>query len=196
MGILIALLVLIFLIILFLSIPFNLLFYLHIQEDFVFQMKLRWFFGLAHFNIAPGKKEPDTKIKKKKQQKPISFDLILKVIGTKGLPRQFIRLIKDVFHSIRIKRLSFDLKIGLEDPTDNAYIYACAVPVSYLLRRTPYRINIQPVFENELVFDCLADCNLKVFPITLVGCFLKNFLSAPLLKASWMLIKDRWTVKK
>jgi len=145
-------------------------------------VRIGWLFGLIGY--LPGKqiKKSEEKAKKPKppkNKKKFKLETIFKVLKVRGLFKQIGKLIKGLFRSFEVKHLSGRLTLGLEDPSDQGYVFAITIPINYLLSLTRYRIQIEPVFEAQYVFEYSADGQIKLYPIKTVGVLLAFIFSLP-----------------
>ena len=200
MWALIAVISFLILIIIILSLPVDFIFNFNTQKSPQLRIYLKAFYGLFHVNLLKRreKRSPKQQEKKSIRKSGKEFDpnVIIQIISIEGLFRQATCLIKDLLHSIKIRTVVLDLKIGLEDPVDNGYLFACVTPVNYLLSRTRHNINIQTLFENELIFYCNMYASIRLFPILIVGSSLRFLFSRPAFGIIKIFTGGRWRRKR
>jgi hypothetical protein len=200
LWVVIALISLIFLLLIVLCIPLDILFSLNTGRNQWFKIHLYWFFGLLGIDLRKKTDRPDTKSgepsEKKKKPDKFDYNTFIRIIRIRNIFPQVYHLIKGLIRSIQIKIFSMSLRIGLEDPVDNGYFFACIAPFQYLLSRDYKDIEIQPVFENELVFDGDMTIRIRAFPILITGNLLGFIFSPPGLKAIGILWNRKWRRKK
>ena len=186
--------------ILLLSIPFDLVFRMEFYEKRKFELRWAWFFGRLSRDIKPGKR----KLEKRKTEKPRArrkFGLIrtLQRIRTasgylqiKGLIAQSIRFMKRVFRHIRIKELEAELNVGLDDPSENFYLFAITEPFNRLVNNIqPYPVSIHTSFVGP-VFEGYAHGSVRVYPIRLVLPVAQFIFSPPVFRLIRKLVAARW----
>jgi hypothetical protein len=196
----IALISLFFLLLIVLCIPLDILFNLNTGRNQWFKIHLYWCFGLLRIDLRKKTDRADVKpgklTEKQKAHDEFDYNTIIRIIRIRKIFPQAYCLVKGLIRSIQIKTFSMSLKIGLEDPVDNGYFFACIAPFRYLLSRKYKDIDIQPVFENELVFDGDITFRIRVFPILIIGNLLGFIFSPPGLKAIGVLWNRKWRRKR
>lgn len=184
------------LLIIILCIPVDILFSLNTRRNQWFEIYLNWWFGLVRINLRRETGRSAVKrqelTEKKKSPDIVDYNTIIRIIRIKNIFRRVYQLIRDLIHTVKIKIFNLDMRIGLEDPVDNGYLFACITPLNYLLSGKYHNINIQPVFENELVFDSNVTVYVRTFPILIVGSVLGFIFSRPVLEAIGILWNRRW----
>ena len=200
MWVVIVLISLFFLLLIVLCIPLDILFSLNTGRNQWFNIRLFWCFGLVRTDLRKKTDRPDVEPRKlsekKKTQDTFDYNTFIRIIRISNLFPQAYQLIKGLIRSIQIKILRMSLKIGLEDPVDNGYLFACIAPFQYLLNRNYKDITIQPVFENELVFDGDMTLRVRAFPVLIAGNLLGFIFSPPGLKVIGISWNRRWRRKK
>jgi hypothetical protein len=199
LWVVIALISLFLLLLIVLCIPLDILFSLNTGRNQWFNIYLYWCFGLVRTDLRKKTERPDTGQARlsEKKKKPDTFDYntFIRIIRIRNLFPQVYRLIKGLIRSIQIKFFNMSLKIGLEDPVDNGYFFACIAPFQYLLSGKHKDIDVQPVFENELVFDGDMTIRIRAFPILIAGNLLGFIFSPPGLKLIGILWNRKWRRK-
>jgi hypothetical protein len=191
----IALISLFFLLLIVLCIPLDIRCNLNTRRNQWFKIHLYWFFGLLRIDLR--KKTDRTDIKpgelSEKKKAPVTFDYntIIRIIRVRNIFPQAYHLIKGLIRSIKIRIFKMSLRIGLEDPVDNGYLFACITPLQYLLSRNYKDIDIQPVFENELIFDGDMTIRIRAFPVLITGNLLGFIFSPPGLRVIGILWNRR-----
>ena len=178
MWVIVALASLAVILILVLSVPFDIAFQVSVPGRPRFRMKLLWLFGLVSKEITQKKKpeekkkvvEEEPKHKKGKRR----IGVIIGVLRTKGLLRQLRVLIGDIFRRLKIKDLAADFRIGLGSPADTGLLFALIGPTTFWLSSSfPLQIRVQPSFYGEAVFEGYLQGVLRLWPITLFGSLLR-----------------------
>jgi hypothetical protein len=196
----IAFISLFFLLLIVLCIPLDIRFSLNTGRNQWFKIHLYWFFGLVRTDLRKKIDRPDAEpgelSEKKNSPDKFDYNTIIRIIRVRNIFPQAYHLIKGLIRSIQIKIFSMYLRIGLEDPVDNGYLFACIAPFQYLLSRNYKDIDIQPAFENELVFDGNMTIRIRTFPILIAGNLLAFMFSPPGLKVIGILWNRRWRRKR
>jgi len=166
------------------------------------RLKLRmvWLFGLI--SKEPGQKKRPEKEKarvKKKPEKKRGLDLktTLRLLQTRGLLRQFLILIRDLFTQLRLREVVVNLRLGLGNPADTGLLFAVigsATPLLNLPSR--YQLNVIPSFHDEAVLEGYLHGVLRLRPIGLVGALIRFVFSPATLRALKTLAAGKWKRKK
>ncbi len=195
MWVIIALFSLILLVILVLCIPLDLIFQVNTSESPTFRIRLLWFLGLIDRDLKKPKKKADKKEKparvRQKSRRRISASTIYQILRTRGLFTQLRRLVVSIFRSLKIKELSANIKLGLENPADTAFLFALIGPANFLLSMLPYKINVWPSFDGDLPLEAYLHGAIRVWPILVILASLRFVFSIPALKVSRTLIMKR-----
>ena len=196
MWVVIALISLFVLLIIVLCIPVDILLSVNTKRNRWLDIYLLWWFNLVRINLRRQSDRHDVKPQEPsvKQKKPdiLDYHTIIRIIRVRNIFPRVYYLIRDLIRSFKIKILNMDIRIGLEDPVDNGYLFACIAPFNYLLRRTGEDINIQPVFENELIFDGHIIVRVRTFPVLIIGNALGFLFSLPGLEVISIIWNRRW----
>ena len=145
-----------------LAMPVDLRFNLNKDETFDYQAKLCLLFGLVTIDMTSMEKRAKKKeLPKKKKSKRVHFKSL---VGSTRLIKRFIRLIRDLLHSFRIKELDMHCRFGLGDPADTGMLLGVLQPL--LLTRK--NITLEADFE-EAVFEGYCKAEIRVFPIQIIG---------------------------
>jgi hypothetical protein len=192
----IALISLLAVIVIVLSLPVDILFSLNTQRSQWINLNINWCFGLVRINLRKVKGRQTVKCQKHKSPSKFGYDTIVRIIRIRGIFRQVFNLVRNLICSFEIRTLDCELRIGLEDPVDNGYLFAGIIPINHLLNRTSHNINIQAAFENELIFDCNALARIRTFPLVIVGSVLGFLFSRPVFKAIRIMADARWRKRR
>jgi hypothetical protein len=191
----IALAVLILFIIMVLCIPLDFIFAANINESPSYRMRLLWCFGLVSRDLkkTTGKATNGKgNVKVRVNRRRISVHTIIQILKTEGLFPQLWRLIADVYRSLKIKCLVINLKLGMENPADTAFIFALAGPVNYILNTLPYDIKIQPIFDGDFFLDANIRSITRLWPILIILALLKFIFSLSMIRIAMTLVMTRW----
>jgi hypothetical protein len=180
-------------VILLLCIPIDLTFSFSSTETPKLRASIVWFWIIkCGLRRKRQEREKASTSKARKTGRIGNLDLFVEIAATKGLLKQLFLFARRIFKSIKISKFTADFEIGLDDPIDNAWLFAFAGPINYLLRFTKHRINIRPVFSADYYFSGDSDGSLRIFPITIVGHSLRLVFSNPGRVLIWNLTKKRW----
>ena len=183
MWVVVALASLVVLIILILCVPIDMSFHMEVYGRPKFKMRLVWLFGLVHKELGRKKREPDeneevTKGRPKRTKWRIKARTILQIIKTKDLLRHLWSLLRDIISRIRIKDISVNFRIGLDDPADTGILFATIGAANSLINSYGYhQIEVVPSFEDEVVFEGNLRGTLSLIPIQLIPPFMRFVFS-------------------
>ena len=198
MWVIIALAGLFALVVLVLSIPLNLAFRLDVYGRPKFSLRLVWLFGLVSREIGRKKKAKPKKAKPKKaKEKKGGARKALKILRTKGLLRQLKILVTDVLSRLKIRDLSIDFRVGLDNPADTGLLFATIGPSLIFLSPSVRRsISIKPSFEVEAVLEGYAQAAVRLRPIRLLVPLLRFVFSLAFLRVIKTVVLAKWKRKK
>lgn len=207
MWVIIVLVGLLLLIILVLSVPIDFGLNIHIHGKPRFSFRITWLFGLIGREFGKEKKEPEIErepvpqekqLKKKGRRRGIHPDnrSILSILRTKGLLKQFVRLLKGIVRCLTFRDVKVDLNIGLTNPADTGQLFAMAAPVSLFLHSyIQHEINILPSFTGPGIYGTVYGA-ARIQPIRLAMPVAMFVFSRPILKAAKILVTAKWTRRK
>ena len=189
------------LIILVLCVPLDVAFNLDMSGKPEFKLRLVWLFGLISKELSRENKKPEAKRKitkeKRKEKRRIWFRTTLRILRTKGLPRQLKDLVKDILGQLKIRELGVNLKLGLDNPADMGLLFALIGATTPFLRLpSQYQIRVQPSFYGEAVFEGYLQGVLRLWPITLFGSLLRFVFSLAAFRVVKILVLSKWKTKK
>lgn len=195
MWIIITLLSIIAVLILILCVPLELAFQVNIPGKPRIRFKLLWLFGLVGREKPEEKAAPEKpKLKKKKRRR---FKDIFVLLRTKGLLKQCQVFIRDLLRCFKIRDLNADIRVGLGSPDDTGQLFAFVGPsVVWLSSTLPFRVNVQPAFEDEATFEGHARGKVKLRPIQLFIPISRFLFSPATLRLLKNFITSRWKRKK
>jgi len=182
------------LVIILLSVPVDLVVKVATPEKTKVKLGLRWLFGLVNWEIKPKKKRArkaeisGTKPRKKGGQ----GRTFLTLLGTRGLARQFLKLLQTILHHLDIRGFKVDLHLGLGDPASTGMLFAIIGPP--LTHLAPSSVKLTPSFE-EAVFRGEMSGHLRLIPGHLVIDVLGFVFSRPTFRGIKKLIKNKWKRK-
>lgn len=165
-----------------------------------FRARLEWLFGLLSKELGRAKKKPEEKKvvtgEKRKKKRRMGFGTILKILRTKGLPRQIKNLVRDVLGQLKIRELAVNLRLGLDNPADTGFLFALIGATTPFLRLpSQYQITVQPSFD-KAVFEGFSYGHVRLRPIKLVGPFIRFVFSLAALRVVKILVLSKWRGKK
>ena len=200
MWIIIVLLSVITVLILILCVPLEIVFNVNVPGKPRIRFKLLWLFGLVGREMV-GREKPEEKaapekpkLKKKKKRR---FKDIFVLMRTKGLLKQFQIFVRDLLRCLKIRDLNADIRVGLGSPDDTGQLFAfVGPPVFWLSSTLPFRVNMQPAFEDEATFEGHARGKVKLRPIQLFIPISRFLFSPATLRLLKNFIASRWKRKK
>ena len=193
MWVIIALAGLFALVVLVLSIPIDLAFRLDVYGRPKFSLRLVWLFGLVSKELKRGKKKPS----KRKPRKRRGGRGIFRILRTKGLLRQLKALVMDILGCLKIRDLSIDFRVGLDNPADTGLLFATIGPSLIFLSPSVRRsISIKPSFEVEAVLEGYAQAAVRLRPIRLLVPLLRFVFSLAFLRVIKTVVLAKWKRKK
>ena len=187
------------LIVLILCIPLDLTLLIDIHGRPKVRTRLVWLFGLVSKEIRRGEKKPrdksrEARDKRKPGKKKGNVKTIFQILRTKGLLKQFKRLLKDIISRFKVRELRVNLRIGLDNPADTGLLFAIVGPITSLLK-SPQHISLQPAFD-EAVFEGDLSGAVRLQPIQLVVPLLRFILSLSTIRVIKTLVLIKWKRKK
>ena len=164
------------------------------------RLRFSWFFGLVSRDMPGAREKPVAKKKTEKAKEKRRWrDIrtIFKLLRTKGLLRNFIKLVKGIFSCFRFRDMVTDFRIGLGDPANTGLLFAVLGPACVVIGSSRFsRINIQPAFDDSVVLDGYSHGTARLHPIRLVPPLLKFTFSTPTARVAWRLLAEKWKRKK
>lgn len=190
----------ILLIILVLSVPFDLKLQLEVYGKTSFSLKASWFFGLFSRDLK-ARKEKAPRKGREEDRKKRRFEVgkAIKTVRTtsaylrvKGLPSHLIRFMKRVFRRIKIRRLEAEFRAGLDDPSETFYIFALTQSFNQVFNRSlPYPVYLYPSFIGP-VFEGYLKAEIRLYPVLLVPPLFQLIFSLTALRVLKILVVSRW----
>ena len=134
--------------------------------------------------------------KPKRKRRRISAKAVFDILRTKGLLKQFMRLLKDIFGCFKIGNLAVNFRVGLDNPADTGLLFAIIGPAAHFMNSyLPRKISLQPSFE-EAVFKGYSYGMLRLQPIKLIPPFTRFVFSLATVRVLKKLVLSRWKRKK
>ena len=162
-----------------------------------YSLIVSWLFGIVTKDL--GNRRPKqikkTKISREKKRLPLRFDIdfVSQIMNAGGLINRFKDLISGIYRQLKIKEITGDLVIGLEDPVSTGMLFAVIGPANALLNLHPrYNVSIRPFFDDENILEGNLYGNVKVRPIRLVGPAIKLAASKEVRRIGKDYIKKKW----
>lgn len=147
--------------------------------------QVRWLFGLVRlrlpFKAKAGKKnqvgKPKRRRHRKRRQSPLA------VLSVEGIVTHVLIFVRRLLRAVRIRRLTVEAHLGLDDPADTGRLWAVVGPVGGMLASTgPAALNLQPDFDGE-VLTVNSEGRIQLVPLQLVALAVIFFLSPKTLRA-------------
>lgn len=179
---------LLLLLVVLLAIPIELKFDLrHWEGERKSSVALVWLFGVVRLPLdskSRPKPEQHRKVEKAKEgRKRAGSGRVLSMLQTEGFPGRVLQLARDLLRRIRIRDLSLDARLGLDDPADTGRLWDVVGPLAAILPSSRVmQISIQPDFAAE-VFECQGRGHVSVIPIQVLVLLLAFALSPVTLRA-------------
>ena len=187
--------------VLVLSVPFEMAFQVSVPGRPRFRMKLLWLFGLVSKEITRKKKPEEKKKVVEKEPKPKEgkrkIGVIIGILRTKGLLKQLKVFLSDILGSLKIRDLLADFRVGLGNPADTGLLFALIGPPTFWLSSSlPLQIRVQPSFADEATFEGYSRGAVRLRPIQLVIPFLRFVFSLATVRMVKKLVLTKWKRKK
>lgn len=192
MWILATVLGIILFLVLLLSIPVDLTFRIERDTNFRSMVRLEWMFGLIGKGLERGgKKKERAKKKRKKKGRARKFKPFLAMLRTRGFLRNFLKYLRDVIRRFHIQKLKLVIRFGLTDPADTGFLLAVLTPAIVVTNSfSSFDAQLSPDFECEMVQGYFQG-GIRVFPIQIVWCSLRFFLSWTTIRAVKSMVMAR-----
>ncbi|MCP5191319.1 MAG: DUF2953 domain-containing protein [Pseudomonadales bacterium] len=196
-GLLWALAGLLLLLVVLLAIPVELKFDLrHWEGERKSSATLVWLFGAVSFPLvsrARTKPEQPRKVAKAKEaHRRTASGRVLSMLQTEGFPGRLLQLARDLPRRIRIRDLSLDARLGLDDPADTGQLWGVVGPLAALLATSrAMQGSIQPDFAAE-VFEYQGQGHVSFIPIQVLALLLFFALSPVTLRALRAGARSAW----
>ncbi len=159
------------LLVLILSVPFDLSFSLERNERFQSRVRIGWLFGLVGKDLGGGENGNEPKEEKPKEQgrrRKRSLRRFLAAIRTRGLPGHSLRFARRMLRAIRVRELNVSLQVGLGNPAETGQLLGLVSPVTACVGAIPgVQMSVEPDFYEETL---RGYCNgsVRIFPIRMV----------------------------
>ena len=200
MWVVVVLVSLAVLITLFLCIPLDLFFRANIEVRPKFSLRLIWFFGLVTSELRPTRRKPEEK-GVEYEGKPGDWiqrlKVTLEILQTKGLLKRLRSFIKRIIRQIKVRELTANLKVGLDNPADTGLLFAFIAPVNLVINYfLPHPIKIEPSFTGESFITGYLYGAIRLWPIQLAASLIGLAVSLPTLRAAKKLVLYKWKRKR
>ena len=182
--------------ILLLCIPVETTILMNTESSKKYSLMVSWLFGMIKKDLVK-RKSSQIKKKKSKMKKGLSFRLCIDIVSQFFDYAGFIHPVKDfifgIFRQLRIKKISGEVIIGLEDPALTGMLFAVIGPANALLNlHQKYDVSINPFFDDENILLGNLKGNVKVQPIRLIYPALKLVVSKEVRQIGNRYIKKKW----
>lgn len=183
-----ALACLLLLLVVFLAIPVELKFDLRRWEgERKSHVTLVWLFGTVRLPLGtkarPKPEQPRKEEKVKEGRRRAGPSRMLSMLQTEGFPGRVLQLARDLLRRIRIRDLSLDARLGLDDPADTGRLWGVVGPLAVMLPSSrAMQVSIQPDFAAE-VFEYQGQGHISIIPIQVLALLLAFSLSPITLRA-------------
>ncbi len=189
------------LLILILCIPVEVIISLNTESSKKNSLTLSWLFGIVKKDLIERrlKKKKILKITAKKKRLPsrLDIDFVSQIVNSTGLVKRFINFFSIIYRQIKIKEISGDLVVGLENPVHTGMLFALVGPVNALLNQHPrYNVSIRPYFDEEKFLAGNLNGNARFRPIRFIYPVLKLAASKEVRRIGKDFIKKKWRSKR
>jgi hypothetical protein len=158
----------------------------------------RWLFGIVRFqggeSAARRRVRREPRRGKKRGRKPTSPRRALgvgrRMMAIEGLLPGVLRLIRDLVQSVRWRRGSLSLRIGLGDPADTGELCGVVWGAMACLPDPRIQIVFEPDFY-EACFEAEAEVVCRITPARMVGRLLRFAVSRPARRAIGVMVWAR-----
>jgi len=187
--------------ILVLSVPLDMVFHADVQGRPRFRLKLLWLSGLVSKEITrrktPEEKKKAVKGKRKPGEGKRRLGDIFGILRTRGLLKRLTVLLRDILGCLKIRDLSADFRVGLDNPADTGLLFALIGPTTFWLGSSlPHQIRVQPSFADEAIFEGYSHGAVRLRPIQLVIPLLRFVSSLATIRVVKKLVLAKWKRKK
>jgi len=187
--------------ILVLSVPLDMVFHADAHGRPRFRLKLLWLSGLVSKEITrrktPEEKKKAVKGKRKPGEGKRRLGDIFGILRTRGLLKRLTVLLRDILGCLKIRDLSADFRVGLDNPADTGLLFALIGPTTFWLGSSlPHQIRVQPSFADEATFEGYSHGAVRLRPIQLVIPLLRFVSSLATIRVVKKLVLAKWKRKK
>ena len=176
-----------------LSIPFEILCHIEVYEKPKFRIRLKWLFGLLKKEIRAKKKPTKKKKKQKLGEGRKWLWAAFRIIRIKGMLKELRRLVKGILNSLKIRELRVNLKVGLDDPADTAFLVGIINSSRLFWKPSfPHEIDIRADYEGQVFLEGYTHLTVRVLPIQIVVSVLRFLFSWSTMKAMRILVVAKW----
>ena len=183
------------LVIFLLCVPLDMRLHMDVYGKPKFSFKLTWIFGLISKDLEKRKKK-EIEGKPKRRRRKVDAKTIFNILRTRGLLVQFRRLLKDIIGCFKIRELSADLRVGLDNPADTGLLFAIiGPPIFFLNSYFSCKVKVQPSF-GEAVFEGCSYGVMRLQPIQLVPPLLRFVFSLAVLRTAKTMLLSKWKKKR
>jgi hypothetical protein len=168
----VILLVLLSLLVLFLCMPLRILILAEIHGHLDLRVRFIWLSGLFSHEMRVAVKH-NKKHRKDEKKDRGEFSWLSRAYDTarvKGLRHNLWTLLKRLIHVVKIKSIDADVKYSIGDDYYTGMCAGLLMPLVFLLERSFIsRINIQPIFEDDLAINGYFRSDFQVIPIAIIA---------------------------
>lgn len=151
-----------------------------------------WLFGIVGKRITGQKPRPKDKKRLSLTERLHRIQHFLEIIWTRGLLKQILHLIRDIFRQLYLKYCNVDIKIGLGDPSETGLLFVIVYSIMPFSSRLTHHVNLQPEFNGEAIFEGQLHIIIRFLPIKLIVPITKFVFSVAALNLTRALISNRW----
>ena len=176
-----------------LSVPFDIICNIEVYGKPKFRISLKWLFGLLKKDIRAKKKPTKKKKKQKLGEGRKWLWAAFRVIRIKDMLKELRRLVKGILNSLKIRELRVNLKVGLDDPADTAFLVGIINSSRLFWKPSfPHEIDIRADYEGQVFLEGYTHLTVRVLPIQIVVSLLRFLFSWSSIKAMRILAVAKW----
>jgi len=182
-----------------LSIPLDFTVRLGTGEQPALRFGFRWFFGLVKKDLGgrkkrdEAKKQADEQRRRGRKNRGGRGQALLGVLHFAEFLPDIWRLVRGVLRNIKVRSLSVDLTVGLDDPADTAlFVGSLWTPFLLMSQSSTHVVRLQPSFDDGPVLHGNAHLVLRLRPIRIVPPIVRFGCSRTGIRLLRGLISGRW----
>lgn len=157
---------------------------------------LGWLFGLVRLHLRkPKVGARETRGRSRGDLSPRKRGAVHRakaVLRVEGFAWRLLRFARDLLYCVRVRDLSLNVRLGLDDPADTGRLWAVVGPLAAALATPSFaRVHIQPEFAAEALEIDGKGC-LRVIPIQVLFLVFVFVLSPITLRALRTITGEAW----
>ena len=184
------------LLLLILSIPIEVTFSFEREQQFKSRARIGWLFGLFGKNIGVGTKQhedatsSDVPEPKKRKKGGVNFHAFVGLVRA-GIIGDFARLGRRILSTVKMRHISLQLRVGLDDPGDTGLLWGAVAPVAaYAGSLYPGALELEPDFSSAQ-FTGRGAVSVRIVPLRWLPPILLFALNPSVLRAGWTIWRSQ-----